>query len=56
LVLKGKKTGVKGLNFVVYNLNGKDYALVTPMKDEQFVDDYPTKTGNGENLYSKMVE
>jgi len=45
LVLKGKKTGVKGFNFVVYNLNGKDYALVTPMKGEQFVDDYPTKTG-----------
>jgi hypothetical protein len=45
LVLKGKKTGVKGFNFVVYNLNGKDYALVTPIKGEQFVDDYPTKTG-----------
>lgn len=38
LVIKGKPTGKKGANFKIYELDGVEYALVTPMRGEQFVD------------------
>lgn len=38
LVMKGKSTGKKGANFKIYELDGVEYALVTPMRGEQFVD------------------
>jgi hypothetical protein len=40
LVLKGKKTDIKGFNFKVYEFDGVKYALMTPIKGNQYVEKY----------------
>lgn len=40
LVLKGKKTDIKGFNFKVYEFDGVKYALMTPMNGKQYVEKY----------------
>jgi hypothetical protein len=47
LVLKGKKTDIKGFNFKVYEFDGVKYALMTPMNGKQYVEKYLGKADGG---------